>query len=333
LFNFLRRTEASGVGIVAPRVSVVMPAHNAARFLCVAIDSILAQADADLELVIVDDGSTDATAGLAVGYARRDRRVQFLAQPWQGTAVALNRGIAAAAGEYIARMDADDVALPTRFGRQCAFLDANPAVSVVGSFVELIDAAGRVGRTRVYPTNSSDIVRGFLSKNPLCHPSVMMRRSAVVAAGGYDPRYRSAQDLQLWLRMSAVHTFANIPAVLLQYREHPGQVTATSRRCDTSIYSTLAVLEHLFARHGLEPLCFTSAADLDFDGLARRMIALFPAVSDAAERRALYRQTARLLRYWSTRAGMHALASAAFRSALRDQNLSYVVRRAFYRFA
>jgi glycosyltransferase involved in cell wall biosynthesis len=137
----------------------------------------------------------------------------------------LNQAIAAAVGRYIARMDADDVALPQRFERQVAVLAAQPSVAVVGSFVQVIDAGGRRRQVRRFPSSPATIAAALERANCIAHPTVMMRRDAVLAAGGYRAAFRQGEDYDLWLRLAERHDFLNLDEILLLYRDHAGQAS------------------------------------------------------------------------------------------------------------
>ena len=127
-----------------PLISVIMPVFNAARYLSKAVDSVLAQTLGDFEFIIIDDGSTDASETILRKYAEQDSRIRLTRRPNTGYVVALNEGLAQACGEFIARMDADDVCLPKRFERQAQFLREHPDVVLVGGRVEIIDEGGRL---------------------------------------------------------------------------------------------------------------------------------------------------------------------------------------------
>ena len=204
----------------APRVSVVLPVYNGGAFLAQALDSVLAQTLRDFELIAIDDGSTDASGGILDRTAQADNRVTVVRQTNAGIIAALNRGIALARGEFIARMDADDVCHPERLARQVAFLDARPEIAVVGCAVTLIDEAGKRIREVEYP-ETPEAVAAFLDTGaPLAHPTVMMRRAAVLAVAGYRDAYKHAEDYDLWLRMAERYRMANLPERLLLYRQH-----------------------------------------------------------------------------------------------------------------
>lgn len=220
-----RQTDETGAG--PPRVSVILPVCNGEPFLAEAIGSIVAQSFGDFELIAIDDGSTDASGDILDRLARGDRRIIALHQSNAGIVASLNRGLAFAHGEFIARMDADDVAHPERFARQVAFLDAHPDVAAVGCAVTLIDDAGKRLRDVDYP-GAPDAVSAFLETgSALAHPTVMMRRDRVRAVGGYRAAYRHAEDYDLWLRLDERYRLANLPERLLLYRKHESKLSLT----------------------------------------------------------------------------------------------------------
>lgn len=212
--------------MTTPVISVVMPAHNAAEYLSEAVDSVLGQSFGDFELIIVDDASTDDTAIILQSIS--DSRLKVLRNDAQaGVARSLNRGIAAATGEFVARMDADDTCAPTRFAIQLEFFAKNPGVAICGTWVERF-GAGRNFRLR-FPVGQ-DCVRSYvLLGNPLAHPSVMFRREELQSKGlGYDEDCAAAQDYDLWVRASGVVGMDNIPLVLLKWRHNYAGVTSGS---------------------------------------------------------------------------------------------------------
>jgi glycosyltransferase involved in cell wall biosynthesis len=204
-------------------VSVVLPVRDGARYLCDAVESVLAQTLADLELIAVDDGSTDETPALLAGFG--DPRLRVLRQDRLGLVAALNRGIEAATAPYVARMDADDVSLPARLERQLAFLDAHPRAALVVPGVELVDEEGRRVGTIVLPPQDADLRRRLLLRNPITHGSVVLRRAALEQAGGYRGAHGANEDYDLWRRLAREWELAAIPELLYRYRVHPAAVT------------------------------------------------------------------------------------------------------------
>lgn len=222
-----------------PCVSVLVPAYNAAETIDESIASVLDQTWADLELIIVDDGSTDATTARCSAYT--DSRLRLISEPVnRGRPAARNRALAAARGRYVAMLDADDRCLPHRLARQVAFLDANADIDVVASWWQGMDAKGALRpQKRNQRRLSADAVNCWLLFRGIIHnPTVMARRDAV-SQFAYDPAFPVAQDYDLWARMQqAGHRFAQIPEVLIHYRQHPEQAStaraceARARRCD-----------------------------------------------------------------------------------------------------
>jgi glycosyltransferase involved in cell wall biosynthesis len=206
-----------------PRVSVVIGVRDGARWLAEAVDSVLGQTLADLELIVVDDGSTDATPDLLAGY--RDPRLSVLRQPPAGLARALNRGLRLASAPLVARLDADDVALPERLARQVAFLDAQPEVGLLGSACRAIGPSGDPLDTERPPQDDVAIRRALIRRNPFVHSTIVMRRIVIDRAGGYDESLPVAQDYELWMRASAVTRMANLPEVLVLRRLRADRVS------------------------------------------------------------------------------------------------------------
>lgn len=209
-----------------PVVSVIMPVRNGARWLGIAIDSLLAQTVPDLEILIVDDGSTDATPAILEGYAGRDSRIRVIRQDALGLVAALNRGLEEARAPLIARLDADDSAMPERLQRQLAYMQANTRIGLLGSWAQKIDAAGQsIGWLK--PVTDPEALAGLILRtNPMIHSTVMMRRDLIRRLGGYREAFRGAEDYDLWLRVSEVASVANLPECLIQYRWHSDNVSS-----------------------------------------------------------------------------------------------------------
>lgn len=219
-----------------PRISVVMPAYNAAASVAAALDSLLAQTHSNFEVVAVDDGSADATADILRTYAARDGRVRPLILSHGGVAEAFNAGIDAARGEYVARMDADDLCLPQRLARQAALLDARPEVGLVACQVDFGgDREAQAGYARhVDWTNtlitSSDISLGRFVDAPVANPSVMFRRALVEEHGGAE-QGDFPEDYEMWLRwLDGGVVMEKLPEPLLVWNDPPGRATRTDPR-------------------------------------------------------------------------------------------------------
>lgn len=209
----------------SPLVSAVIATWNYERYIEECVSSLLRQTLEDFELIVVDDGSTDATAEIVARF--QDPRIRYEPRSHQGVASAVNHGLDLARGRYVARMDADDVAHPERFARQVAFLEAHEDVGIVGSNYMGIDANGRGnGAWSNYEENDLQIRWSLIFSNPFAQPTVMLRRAVLEKHGlRYDETFRAAIDQELWTRLLAVTKAANLPQYLLAYRRHAAQIT------------------------------------------------------------------------------------------------------------
>lgn len=208
-----------------PAVSVVMSVYNGEVLLAEAVDSILAQTFGDFEFVIIDDGSTDRTPEILSQYAKRDTRVRVFPQQNIGRAESLNRGTDIAAAPLIARMDADDVSFPYRFQRQLEFMNARPEVGLLGGAVDIVTPDGRKLGMHQPPVDDAALRAALLHYNPFRHPTLIMRKEAVVAAGGYRKALLDTDDYDLILRVAERTQMANLPQPILSYRVHPSQAS------------------------------------------------------------------------------------------------------------
>lgn len=216
--------------MTTPIVSALMSVYNSERFLAAAVRSILEQTMTDIELVVVDDGSTDGSLAILKSFAAADPRVKLISRGNTGIARALNEGLAIAQGEFVAKMDADDVSLPDRFIKQIAFLREHPQVVAVGGAWHVIDEADRLLTTLNGPLDDVEIQQHALRGHaPLTHSCAMMRRSALRQIGGYDADFKYALDLDLWLRLGEVGQLANLPDPVLKFRLHSGSISETKR--------------------------------------------------------------------------------------------------------
>lgn len=217
--------SANGSAAPAPRVSVVLPVYNGPRYVRLAIDSMLGQTFSDFELIVIDDGSRDTTPEVLSRID--DPRVHVVSQENRGLPATLNRGIELARGEYVARQDHDDYSRPERLARQVAYLDANPACALVGTWAEIIEGETATGRVHAHSCDSVALKLELLFDNPFVHSSVMMRRAAVSEKGGYctDRNRQPPEDYELWSRIARNHEIANLSEVLHTYREVPGSMS------------------------------------------------------------------------------------------------------------
>lgn len=214
-------------GNALPKVTVLMPVYNGATYLREAIDSILAQTYMDFELLIVNDGSTDTSNEIIAAYS--DPRIKCIENIKNlGLVASLNKGLKSAQGEYIARMDQDDISLPERLKKQFDFMIANPNIGVLGTGFKHINNKGVI---RDLPSNiltDHDFIKWSLHfYSPLVHPTVMMNKKIIRGIGGYSPLCVHAEDYDLWIRASKVTRISNLEEKLLLLRKHDGNYTKT----------------------------------------------------------------------------------------------------------
>lgn len=209
-----------------PRVSVVMSCFNAERWLAQASASVLAQTFEDFEFIMVDDGSTDGTADAIERLSSLDRRVQPIRKPNTGLTDSLNVGIRGARGEWIARLDCDDLCEPTRLEKQLEVVRGDSTLILLGTGCVEIDEHGKAITRHAYPAGHSSLVRHLLRVQRFFpHSSAFFARKAAISVGGYRTRLQRAQDRDLWLRLSSHGRIACLREPLVQIRKHPGQIS------------------------------------------------------------------------------------------------------------
>lgn len=235
-----------------PRVSVLMTVYNAAPWLREAIDSILDQTYPEWELIVIENGSSDASPDILASYSDPRLRVVGLREN-MGRTPALRHAFDLARAEYIAVLDADDVAEPTRFAKQVAFLDSNSEVAVVGTWALRIDGDGdEVGRWSP-PTDSTQLRDELGFSNPIVHSAAMYRAAMARDVGGYPPEYPYAQDSALWLRLAERAPIAMIGDYLSRHRTLPGGMTRSKESRVIVSRDSLSLLEYAAQHLPLAP--------------------------------------------------------------------------------
>jgi len=203
-----------------------MGVHNGARYLPQALRSILDQTFRDLELIVVDDASTDETAAILASCG--DPRLTVLRnEENRGLTRSLNAALAASRGTYIARQDADDRSLPDRLERQTRFLEEHRDVALCGTWARMVDPEGRVVATGRPPAAPDELRQGLLEENKIFHGTMLARRALMEELGGYREAFRYTQDYDLYLRALDGHRLANVPEELYELRFHGGALTST----------------------------------------------------------------------------------------------------------
>ena len=227
-----------------PRISVLMSMKDALPYLEDAMSSILRQTVTDFEFVVVDNASSDGSAEYVESLQRSDTRIVLLKNPSDlGQSKALNRGLSVCAAPWIARMDADDVAVPNRFERQLAFVQANPDVKATSCLAHYLDRNGRrFGSTFAEPATRAEFLHMLKENLPfgLLHPGALIARDVMVELGGYRPQFEAANDIDLWCRISDHHLILVQRECLMGYRIHEASLSAQGYE--------LARLKHLWAR-------------------------------------------------------------------------------------
>jgi glycosyltransferase involved in cell wall biosynthesis len=206
-----------------PLVSFVMPVYNAEKYLNQAIDSVLHQSYENIELVIVNDGSTDSSKDIILSYT--DPRVRFFENEFNlGIVYTRNKGLEYAAGKYVATLDSDDIALPERIEKQVDFLEKNQDHAMCGTFYKTIDSNGKFLKDVNFPSANKDIVTHLLLGNCFCN-STIMARTQLTKELKYTPGYDIVEDYELWYRMSRRAKIANLPVYGTLYRVHANSIS------------------------------------------------------------------------------------------------------------
>lgn len=211
--------------MTTPLVSVLTPAYNAGSYLAQTIEGVLNQTYENFEFIIINDCSTDNTYEIAKSYAEKDRRVRLVDNKENlGIAGNRNKAISLAKGEYIVWQDADDISVPTRIEKQVAFMENHPEVGICGGYLRFFDSTGVLG-VRKYEAEDRLLRQTIFRFSPVAQPAAIIRKSAVDYAGKYDLAVVPAEDLDMSFRIGIKYKFANIPEVLVEYREHPNSAT------------------------------------------------------------------------------------------------------------
>lgn len=238
-----------------------MPVHNSALYVEKSIHSLLQQTYRDFEFVIIDDGSTDGT--LDIIKRINDSRIKVTVhQNNIGLVASLNEGLSLCSGEYIARMDGDDIALLHRLERQVAFMDANPHIGVCGGQAQFMNSLGIPSNITTKPLCHEAIKSWQLFHCTFVHPTVMYRKSVLDGNGIRYLPYAHAEDYEIWNRLAEVTRLANLPEVLLHYRVHTGQVSSMYQHVQEE--SAERIRRNQFGRIGLDPTYEEYQTHLDF---------------------------------------------------------------------
>lgn len=243
-----------------PEISVILPVYNGSPFLAEAINSILIQTIRNFELIIINDGSTDDSLSILQHYEKLDPRVKLISRENKGLANTLNESIALAKGVWIARMDQDDIAHPTRLETQLKYLKSSGA-DIVGSWVKRFGAVDR--RVVKLPQSDSAIKIALLFESPFAHPTVMIR-AELIKRIGYEHTWDKAEDYDLWVRAAICNwTMANVPEILLNYRVHSSQISTSAATVQMQLSQGIRKKYwlHLLASWGCDTSCIDAILD------------------------------------------------------------------------
>lgn len=246
-------------------VSVVMPLYNGERYAADAIESILGQTLEDFELIIIDDGSTDASAAVASRYAQQDPRIRLVSRTHRGITATRNEALSIARGRFVAESDSDDISLPQRLQKQLKYLEKYPQCALVGCRLLLIDPDGAPIRVINMETSHEEIVETNLNFTTFfVSGAYMVRREAIRTIGGFREEVTLAEDRDLYLRLAEHHKLANIPEVLYHYRQHTSNTCLQRKRELKKQLNT--VVARARARHGLGDLELSARHNVDDNG-------------------------------------------------------------------
>lgn len=215
-----------------PKISIIMSVFNAEKYLAESITSILKQSYTNFELLIIDDKSGDNTLEILTSFEKKDGRIKIIVNDTnKGLTKNLNHLLQIADGDYIARMDADDISINHRFEKQIEFFKFHPDIDILGSYSYNINEEGKVIGERKVPITNEEILKILPVLNPMTHPTVMFRRVAIEKLHGYDEKYRTSQDYSLWFKAAGLGMrFYNIPEFLLKYRMNDKYLSRKSFR-------------------------------------------------------------------------------------------------------
>jgi glycosyltransferase involved in cell wall biosynthesis len=261
-----------------------MATYNSLPYLEEAIRSILNQSFDNFEFIIVDDGSVDGTREVLMEYASREPRIRLAFQQHSGVITALNKGCSLARGQYIARLDSDDVAKPQRFEEQIGHMQKKHNTALLGGWVECIDREGKVLFTMRWPDREGGLHDYLLLDCYISHTTVMFKKEVFLSVGGYRSSFQDAEDYDLFLRISDRYVVDNLPMILCQYRLHDNQISV--RNAHQQIISGIGARMATRARrtHSPEPTikgCPVTREDLIAWGIRGKRIDALVADYDA----------------------------------------------------
>ena len=226
-------------------ITVLLSVYNGEKWLVECIESILGQTYCDFEFLIIDDGSQDKSLGIIKNYSNSDKRIKFISQENIGLTKSLNKGISLAKGEWIARIDADDVALPERLELQINYANKHN-LNLVGCQSNIIDSKGNIKYKTTIPIDYKTLFLNLKKQKPFfSHSSVLFKKNLVISLGGYRETMKRSQDYDLWLRISEVSKIGAVDYVGVLVREHDSRISNSSSGLDQRIHAHYANISHI----------------------------------------------------------------------------------------
>lgn len=254
--------------VIAPKISVVMSVYNSSAFVAEAIESVLQQSFSDFEFIIINDGSSDNSEAIITSF--KDKRINYIVNEGnKGLIYSLNRGISVAKGQYIARMDADDVCDKTRFQKQINEFEKDPQLVICGSFIKTF-GGGKETFVDYMPTSQEEIISSIFFTCPFAHPSVMIKKESLMKLDNiYREEFKHSEDYDLWSRLVFTGNCKNIPEFLLNYRVHSAQVSTVHE--DLKYKNVTKIQSNISQHFGFAPTNQESKILLNlFKGISRK---------------------------------------------------------------
>ena len=271
-----------------PEVSVLTIVHNGERYVGRAIDSILNQTYRNFEYILVDNNSTDSTPKILSDYAQKDERIRIISESEQGVLYARNAGLRIAKGDWVAVLDADDIALPNRLECQLSFVKENPTVILVGGGCTLIDRDGEFLKSYTYPTNHESLVRHLENEQAFFpHSSAFFNRQVVAELGGY--RFPHAEDADLWLRLSMQGEIACLNQPLIKLRRSVSSRSYNISQEPYILFNLVGLVCHFRRKEGLSDLYSVKEKWDDFLAWTKMRMETLNCFEKGKAKRELYR--------------------------------------------
>ena len=292
--------------VMKPEISVLMSCYNGSLWLRDAIDSVLNQTYENFEFIIVDNGSTDDTWNIIQSYRNQDKRIVAISKKNSWLPDSLNVGIAQARGEWIAKLDADDICEPTRFEEQISFVRKHPEVVLLGSGFLEIDEQGRLIKKHLYPSKHCELVQHLEHlQNFFPHSSAFYRLDIIRLIGGYNLHFRIAQDWQLWSELALRGKVMCLPKHLVQIRKHSDQLSSENNGKSANHESMAVIVCRLLRKAGYK--------DLSVDASAEEWILFFNWIRKRMEKFGAFKKR----RVWADARAKYFLTKNRFNSAIR----------------